>query len=191
VELDRVTVDGHRSKPWVRIEDGEIIEAYSRYPLAEPPTRPRFLLDVHLARLARYLRLFGFDTAHHTDAADPQLVAQSLAESRILLTRDRGLLMRGTLVDGSYVRATEPRQQIVEVVERFALTRVTAPLIRCLACNGSLRRMPAADAVPVVPASVAESHTDFTTCEDCGRVYWKGSHYRRLLAIIEETGATR
>jgi uncharacterized protein with PIN domain len=189
VELRAVSVNGEPARPATRIDDGDVIEAHSRYPVAEPPADPRFVLDVHLGRLAHYLRLFGFDTAHRQEADDRELVDQSLAESRILLTRDRGLLMWGTLVDGCFVRATDPRRQITEVIERFALASVGTPLSRCLACNGSLQELSAAEAAPLIPDSVAESHTEFTTCPDCGRVYWKGSHYRRLLAIIEQVGA--
>ena len=185
VELGRMLVNGENADPATRIDDGDAIVAHSRYPLEEPPTRPAFVLDVHLGRLARYLRLLGFDTEHRADAADAGLVQQSIAESRILLTRDRGLLMRSLLIDASYVRATDPSRQIAEVVERFALPEVSAPLTRCLACNGLLRPLPAAEAARRVPAAVAATHSDFTTCPGCGRVYWKGSHYQRLMAIIE------
>lgn len=190
VELGRVTVNGKPADWSARVDDGDMIEAWSRYPLAQPAPEPRFVLDVHLGRLAHYLRLFGFDTAHRSDAADPELVEQSVAESRILLTRDRGLLMRGTLAAGSFVRATDRHEQITEVLDRFALRAVTAPLTRCLACNGSLQQLSTTEAAPLVPASVAEAHTEFTTCPGCGRVFWKGSHYRRLLAIIDQAGAS-
>lgn len=189
VELSTASVNGTAAGPATRIDDHDLIEARSRYPLAEPPAEPGFLLDVHLGRLAHYLRLFGFDTAHSQDATDPELVERSIAESRVLLTRDRNLLMHGRLATGSFVRATDPRQQISEVAERFALGEIATPLTRCLACNGNLQELPAAEAAPLVPASVAQNHTEFTTCPDCGRVYWKGSHYQRLLAIIEEVGA--
>jgi uncharacterized protein with PIN domain len=189
VELSRIVVNGQDSDWGTRIDDGDLVEARSRYPLAEPPTEASFVLDVHLGRLAHYLRLFGFDTAHRPDTTDPDLIRQSISGSRILLTRDRGLLMWGPLIEGSFVRETDPRQQIEEVVERFALSEVAKPLTRCLVCNGVLQQLSYADAAPLVPGSVAETHTDFTTCPDCGRVYWKGSHYQRLLAIIEEAGA--
>ena len=97
--------------------------------------------------------------------------------------------MRGALIDGSFVRATDPLRQIAEVADRFALTGAVTPLTRCLACNGSLQPISAAEATPLVPASIAETHSDFTTCPNCARVYWKGSHYHRLLALIDRVEA--
>jgi uncharacterized protein with PIN domain len=190
VEVGSVSVDGEPAEWDQRIDDGAVIEVHSRYPLSSPPEEPKFVTDVHLARLARYLRLFGFDVVWDPDLDDPDLVGISLAEHRFLLTRDLGLLMRGRLRDGTYVRATDPREQILEILERFALRTVIAPFTRCLACNGLLEELPNSEAASRVPESVAKRHDRFTTCRDCGRVYWPGSHHDRMARIVQEVVAS-
>jgi uncharacterized protein with PIN domain len=190
VEVDRVLVGGEEAG-WDRVvDDGDRIEAFPRYPLAEPPGDPRFLLDVHLGRLARSLRLAGLDTVHHRDAADPALVAASVEEGRILLTRDRGLLMHAALRSGSFVRATDPVEQAVEVVGRFALRDALAPFSRCTVCNHLLVEVPKQAAAGRVPDAVLEAHDEFRRCPGCNRLYWRGSHQTRLEALIRRMEGT-
>jgi uncharacterized protein with PIN domain len=185
VEVDRVEVDGTPADWPQTIDDGFRVEAYPRYPLALPPPGARFLLDAHLGRLTRYLRLVGVDAEDGTGADDPALTERSLAEGRTLLTRDRALLMRGRLEHGSYVRATDPLAQAIEVVHHFALGGSLRPFTRCMVCNGVLGEVPAADLpAAVLPGSVAARHDTVNRCPRCGRVYWPGSHHPRLLRLI-------
>jgi uncharacterized protein with PIN domain len=186
VEVARVTVDG-RTAAWDdRIDDGAEIDLAARYPLTAPPEQARFLLDVHLGRLARHLRLVGIDAAHDQEADDPSLVARSPAEDRILLTRDRGLLMHAALRRASFVRATDPLAQAREVIARFALAGGREPFTRCLVCNEVLEGASAAEAAPAVPAAVAATFEEFRRCPGCGRFYWEGSHHRRLQRVAAE-----
>jgi uncharacterized protein with PIN domain len=139
---------------------------------------PRFLLDVHLGRLARLLRLLGFDSEWSRDAGDGELAAAARREDRILLSRDRGLLKRRDVRMGCLVRSQDPRVQLDEVVVRYYLRGQLAPFSRCLVCNAALTRIggpsTAADAGPA------------GGCPSCGRRYWRGSHWHRLNAIVEE-----
>lgn len=189
VEVGAVTVDGELADWSRRIDGGEEILLQSRYPLTHPPADPRFVADVHLARLARDLRLFGFDAIWDSELDDPDLVEVSLADHRILLTRDLGLLMRSRLREGTYVRATEHRAQLMEVLRRFELRSVLAPFTRCLECNGLIAEIPKGEATQRVPESVAARHDRFTTCRDCRRVYWPGSHHDRLARIVQDVSA--
>jgi uncharacterized protein with PIN domain len=184
VEVGRVLVGGDPAG-WERVVgDGERVEAFPRYPLAEPPGVPRFLLDVHLGRLARYLRLGGIDAEHDPEADDPALVAASVGERRILLTRDRGLLMHARLRDGSFVRATDPIAQAAEVVGRFALRGLPAPFTRCMVCNHLLAAASREEAAGRVPDGVLAARREYRRCPGCGRIYWRGSHQARLEALV-------
>jgi uncharacterized protein with PIN domain len=155
----------------------------------QPVPRERFVLDVHLGALARRMRLLGIDTAYRTQAEDPELVAQAVAEERLLLTRDRGLLRRRALPAGALVRADRPDDQLVEVVRRFA--PAIAPFTRCPACNVLL--------VPAAPGEVADrlepgtrrTYAEFSRCPGCGRVYWRGAHAPRLDALLARIAALR
>ena len=195
-EVDVILVNGesvgfdHRLKDGDRVSVYPVFEALDVTPLVRLRPRPlrelRFVLDVHLGTLARRLRLLGFDAAWSRDAADEALVAVSLAERRVLLTRDRGILKRKELTHAAAVHATEPRRQLREAVERFDLARLAAPFTRCLGCNGTLVSVAKADVLERLPPVTRLHYDDFLTCTSCSCVFWWGPHARRLSAIVAE-----
>lgn len=183
VEVGRVNVDGVSSEWDRRIGDEAQIELWARYPLPEQDGSERFLLDVHLGKLARLLRLLGVDAAYANDAPDDELARSAAAEDRVLLTRDRGLLMRSAVPRGRWVRATDPERQAAEVLASFGLAGTVAPFTRCMDCNGVLE---AADPGSVeVPPKVRALHTEYRRCADCGRVYWAGTHHAGLEQTVD------
>jgi len=164
-------------------QTGDLIRVYPRR--AEPLEDPRFVLDQHLGRLAAYLRMLGLDALHSVPAPDEQLAGVSSREDRVLLTRDVGLLKRREVRRGYFVRATDPRAQASEVVRRFRLLDAAAPFTRCVRCNTPLERADKAAVASKLPVRTADAHDHFMRCPTCGRVYWKGSHYDRMRALIE------
>jgi uncharacterized protein len=110
----------------------------------------------------------------------------SASEHRVLLTRDRALLKRGAITQGYWVRETNSRRQIAEVMDRFDLARAVRPFTRCMACNGALEPVSKDQAQALVPERSFERYKEFHRCEQCGRIYWKGSHYARMRRWIEE-----
>jgi uncharacterized protein with PIN domain len=199
VEVDLILVDGrsvdfgHKLKGGERVAVYPVFERFDITPILRlrpaPLRDPRFVADVHLGTLARYLRLLGFDTRWRNDLEDPEIVTTARAEARIILTRDRGLLCHGDVTHGHWLRATEPIAQLEETLRALDLTRDLRPYTRCLECNGSLRPIERRQAAPRVPLQVFLVHRDFTRCDGCGRVYWPGSHRRRLDAIVERARA--
>jgi hypothetical protein len=151
----------------------------------EPLREPRFLLDVHLGRLAAYLRLAGFDATQPRDAADETLAATSAEEGRILLTRDQGLLKRRAVTHGYYVRSDAPAEQLRETIARFDLARRIEPFSRCLRCNDRLVPAAVAAVAARVPPRVRATHDEFTTCPTCGRVFWAGTHHERMRRLLD------
>ena len=198
-EVDLVIVNGESSDFGRLIQNGDRVAVYPVFESLDitPELRlrpealrePRFVLDVHLGRLAAYLRMLGFDAVYHNRASDRELVCISTEQKRILLTRDRGLLKHSAVTHGYWVRETDSRHQAVEVVRRFDLGRSLHPFTRCLACNELLRAASKDDVCMRVPARVAEWCDEFQECGGCGRVYWRGSHYRRMRRWIEELAA--
>ncbi|TAF06851.1 MAG: twitching motility protein PilT [Nostocales cyanobacterium] len=147
----------------------------------------RFVLDIHLGKLATSLRLLGFDTLYRNDDyGDEQLAAISSSQKRILLTRDQGLLMRSLVTHGYYVRNTQPQQQILAVMRRFDLFTVVSPFQRCLRCNGLLTSVDKESVIDQLPANIELQIHEFHRCQDCAQIYWKGSHYTRLQNFIDE-----
>jgi len=184
VGFDEQVHEGDRVDAHPSSHDVEVTPLIRLRPL--PPAAPRFLLDVHLGRLARYLRLLGFDAEWYPGAADEELARRSALEGRVLLTRDRGVLKRRAVVDGHLVRQTAPRRQIDEVLSRFELTAPFEPFGRCLACNGRLEDVAKDDVVGLLPPRTRRDYQQFRRCVSCGRVYWQGSHYDRLLALVDD-----
>ncbi|GAB4428981.1 MAG: Mut7-C RNAse domain-containing protein [Anaerolineae bacterium] len=167
-----------------------VFEAFDIGPLvkvrAEPLRETRFVLDVHLGRLAGYLRMLGFDTLYRNNFDDAELARISSEQHRILLTRDRGLLKRSIVTHGYCLRATQPREQLAEVVARFDLAARARPFWRCIRCNGLLEPVDkAALAAQLKPETLA-AFDEFSRCRECGQVYWPGTHYERMRQFIEQ-----
>ncbi len=149
------------------------------------PEEPRFVLDVHLGRLAAYLRMLGFDTLYENHCDDDVLARLSSEQERILLTRDVGLLKRGVVVYGYFVRATQPEAQLAEVARRYHLLGGIQPFARCMRCNGCLATAEKAEVSAALPANVLTDYEEFRRCQSCGQVYWRGTHYQRMQGLIE------
>lgn len=155
--------------------------------LRESPLRePRFVLDCHLGRLARYLRQFGFDTLYRNDYDDAELAQISADEHRILLTRDRNLLKRSIISHGYFVRATDPRLQLDELIQRFQLQALLQPFGRCTRCNGSVEAVDKPDIEHLLETKTRRYYQHFWRCRGCGQLYWEGSHYREMCRLGEE-----
>ena len=151
-----------------------------------PPLPPRFILDTHLGRLANYLRMMGFDTLYRNDYPDDELAEVSNAEDRILLTRDIGVLKRSLVTYGHWMRETDPKRQIIEVMRRYDLTDHVVPFHRCIKCNGTLHAVDKDDIRDSIPENSATHYDEFHQCDSCEQVYWKGSHYEKMQAFMTE-----
>lgn len=195
-EVDLILVNGTSVEFDWSLREGDRVAVYPVFeslnigPVVRVRDRPlratRFVLDVHLGKLARLLRLLGFDTLYRNDYEDAEIVAIAGAEQRIVLTRDVGLLKHKAVTHGYWVRATEPLAQAREVIARFDLADHVSPYRRCLRCNGELKRVDKAAVISQVPPHVAEEQNAYLRCTGCGRVYWRGSHFHRLEARIAE-----
>lgn len=152
----------------------------------EPPSDPRFILDVHLGKLAKYLRLLGFDVRHDNHLDDPEIVAISSEEGRIALTRDVALLKNGAIVRGYWIRSQNPREQLREVASRYRLAAKARPFTRCTVCNGIVEEVAKESVRDRLEPKTAEYYDRFSRCVSCGRIYWEGSHYFRMRKLAEE-----
>jgi hypothetical protein len=198
-EVDVVLVDGesvgfdHRLRGGERVAVYPVFEAFDVGEVTRlrptPLREPRFVLDVHLGRLAGDLRVLGFDARWDNDLSDTWIIETALAEHRIILTRDTGILKDGRVTHGRFVHATEPLAQLEEVVDRFQLHARVRPFSRCMKCNGEIDSV-SADALDdaEVPPRVHAEHDAFGRCTGCDRVYWAGSHYDRMRERFRSIG---
>lgn len=194
-EVDLITVNGELVDFTYQVGGGDQVSVYPVFesldisPVArlrpEPLRRVRFVLDTHLGRLATYLRMLGFDCLYQNDYEDETLASISAEERRILLTKDRGLLKRSVVSHGYFVRETQPRAQLLEVLRRFDLFSRASAFRRCLRCNQELVEAPKGEVMEDLPERVRQEFNEFRRCPGCGRVYWRGSHYQRMLAFTE------
>ncbi|MFD7012228.1 Mut7-C RNAse domain-containing protein [Rhodococcus jostii] len=198
-EIDLILVNGepvdfaHRPREGDRIAVYPAFETLDIEPVARlrpaPPRVPRFVVDVNLGRLARLLRLLGFDVTWASDAEDQTLAVVSREQQRFLLTRDRGLLKRRMITHGLFVHADRPFDQTVEVVRRLDLGCQLAPFTRCLRCNGSLVAAPKAAVIDRLEPLTRRYYDEFGRCTGCGQIYWPGSHHPQLQSIVKAIGA--
>lgn len=194
-EVDCIEVNGESVDFTYIVQDGDRINVYPISTVASTAclslVRPKplkticFVLDIHLGKLASSLRLLGFDTLYQNNYHDPELAEISSTQNRILLTRDKGLLMRSVVTYGYYVRNTDPQQQIVEVLRRFDLFDLVSPFQRCLRCNGILQPVDKQVVIDQLPDTVVLYTDEFHRCQKCAQIYWKGSHYERLQRFID------
>lgn len=156
------------------------LETRKRFPLRIT----RFILDAHLGKLAKYLRMLGFDTLYRNDFGDEEIIAIALSEKRIILTRDKLLLKSPRVSHGYYVRATDKHEQLREVTDKFDLCSQFKSFTRCMTCNSTLSRVPKKTIQTKVPPAILQSHNDFFLCQECNKVFWKGSHFKRMEQLV-------
>jgi uncharacterized protein with PIN domain len=181
-EVGGLRLDGVEADHAQRPRPGAVLDVA---PVPRPqhvPAATGFLLDVGLGTLARRLRILGVDTAYRNDADDDTLVVEAAGQSRVLLTQDRGLLMRRALWAGAHVRGSRPDDQLADVLDRFAPP--LAPWTRCTACNGELVAVPKEEVAHRLEPGTRRRYDDFARCPLCGRVYWRGAHARRLDPLV-------
>lgn len=183
-QLDEVPVDGDRIAVYPVFESVDITRTTR---LIDRPLRiPRFVLDAHLGKLCSHLRMMGFDALWDATYADDMLKRLSRDEGRLLLSRDKILIASPDLTRAYCVRSTDPREQIVEVIRRFDLTGIVHPFSRCIPCNGPLVVVSKSTVVGMLQPQTIRVFEEFYQCSACKRVYWKGSHYQRMVQRVRE-----
>ncbi len=198
-EVDLILANGNSVDFSYIVNDGD---RFSVYPVFEsmdisgvtrlrpsPLRDTKFVLDVHLRKLARRMRLLGFDTDYADRRDDSTLADISGRENRILLTCDRQLLMRKIVSRGIIIRSRDPEEQIIEVIERLQLRELINPFTRCIECNGLIAAVDLSSPVyndikSSIPEGVLEWCNEFYRCTSCERIYWRGSHYDRLIKRV-------
>ncbi len=194
-EVDLILVNGVSVNFSYQVQDDDRVSVYPIFETIDisgvtilrpsPLRETKFVLDCHLGRLAVYLRLLGFDVCYRNDFSDEELAEISEKEKRICLTRDRGLLKRNQIEHGYLVRTLDSREQIVEVMRRFQLATQISPFTRCTRCNGFLQPVEKDVVSEQLLPGTREHFQEFSLCADCGQIYWRGAHYKRLQKIVD------
>ena len=146
----------------------------------------KFILDVHLGKLAKYLRLCGFDTNYRNDYNDPEIICLASLEKRIILTRDLGILKNKLVTHGYWIRSQLPEEQLKEVLIRFDLKNMIEPFSRCTECNGVIADVPKTEVMERLLPKTRQYFQEYKKCPDCDRIYWEGSHFEKMKKNIEK-----
>lgn len=187
-EVDWVKVDGRLAELTSPARSGMVVDAGSAVRRMAEGEVWGFVLDCHLGRLAKHLRLLGFDVKYEKKAEDGWLAEVSEGEGRWLLTRDKGLLFRSAVRRGYLVRSPQPRDQLGEVLARHDCRGAAHPLSRCLKCNAELIEEELEKGLEEAPPKTREWCREYWRCPGCRRLYWKGSHYDRLMGVVARFG---
>lgn len=189
-EVDVILANGLSVNFSYPLKDNDTIDVYpvfSNVPVERPlklsssiPDPASFVLDVHLGKLARRLRLLGFDACYRNDFDDAEILAVADREKRIILTRDVGILKHRQVMHGYLVRSEYLDCQLHQVLERYALHDRIRLWMRCMVCNGLMKQVSKAEAEPFLEPKTRLYYEDFHRCSNCGRLYWQGSHYRKI-----------
>lgn len=196
-EVDLILVNGISVGFGYPLQDGDRVSVYPVFesldisPLVRlrpaPLRQPEFVLDVHLGKLARLLRMLGFDTLYRNDYDDPELARISSEENRILLTRDRRLLFYRTISRGCWIRNTDSEKQLREVLDRFDLYSRMEPFRRCIVCNGLLEPVDKDAVRDRLEPLTNRYYRLFRQCPECGKIYWRGTHFHRMNRLLSKT----
>ncbi|MDD4756884.1 MAG: Mut7-C RNAse domain-containing protein [Prolixibacteraceae bacterium] len=195
-EVDLIIVNGTSVNFNYQLHGGEFVSVYPVFeslditPVIHLRSKPlretRFIVDVNLGKLALKLRLLGFDTLFSNSFKDHEIISVSLKEKRIVLTRDRGILKQNSVTHGYWLRSDNPKQQLREVVLRFQLQNSFKPFSRCTHCNSQLIKTEKSLLIGILPVDTLSYYNQFWECHGCGRIYWKGSHFKHILNWIEK-----
>jgi uncharacterized protein len=196
-EVDLILVNGQPVDFGYVITGDADIELYpvgtgipkSKEQRLQAATSSRFVADGHLGKLARNLRLLGFDVAYDPQAEDRQLLRVMERENRALLTRDRRLLMHAVVKTGYCPRSQNADEQTVEVIRRFDLLRSLTPFTRCLRCNAPLQKVSKAEVIERLEPLTKIYYEQFRRCTGCSQIYWAGSHFSKLQKRLEKIHA--
>jgi uncharacterized protein len=193
-EVKLILVNSEPSKFSQRLKENDFISLYPAIENLdislltdkelESASRPRFILDAHLGKLAKYLRMLGFDTLYRNDFEDNRIISIAKQEDRFILTQDKLLLRSKEVINGYYVRSIEKHKQIREIVQKFGLNTMFRSFTRCMSCNAELVKKEKAEIINKIDDETAQVFNDFFYCPNCDKVFWKGSHFERMEKLI-------
>ena len=146
----------------------------------------KFIVDCMLGKLAKWLKILGFDVVYFSKIGDSDLLALAQKEDRILLSRDNGLIQKSKDIKTLFIENEDWNTQVRQVLNEFDLWYEVRPYSRCIECNIELKDLPKKRARNLVAPFVYEQADSFALCPQCGRVFWKGTHHQDMEFKIEE-----
>lgn len=193
-EIDLILVNSKSVDFSYNLKEGDYVSVYPKFESfdiseltkirSKPLREIKFILDVHLGKLAKYLRLLGFDTLYNNNIDDPEIIEIAKEEKRIILTRDFGILKNNKVTHGYWLRSQNSKEQLEEVIQRFDLKKKLNLFSRCTLCNGEIFKTDKILTEGKIKDQIYKEYDTFFQCNNCKKIYWKGSHYDNMLRFI-------
>jgi len=195
-EIDIILVNNESVKFSYHLKNRDLIFVYpfSNYLnfsnvihlIENPLDKPKYIVDVHLGKLAKYLRMLGYDTLYKNSYKDIEIIKIARNEKRIVLTRDLGILKNKDVILGYWLRSQNPKDQLIEVITRFNLISSIQPFHRCINCNGIIKKTDKGSVIDNLNSETIKYSDEFYQCESCKNIYWKGTHYYKMKKFIDD-----
>jgi len=189
-EVELILLNGKSCNWNKKITDNSRLSVYPHFyhinifkisKITHKPKKLKFIADVHLGRLAKYLRILGFDCLYQNDYPDEKIIKIATKEKRIILTMDRGILKHTNVTYGQLIRSKKVKEQLKEVMDRFNLQNKKKPFTLCIECNTKFKKISRKEASKTFPYLNDKYYKEFYKCHSCKKIYYKGSHYYRML----------
>lgn len=189
-EIELILVNGKSVDFDYHLQNGDYVSVYPVFesldisPIIKLHSKPlriiKFILDTQLGKLAKKLRMLGFDTLYENNYKDKEIIKISREENRIILTRNKSLLKNNTVTHGYWIRNTDPDKQLQEIIRRFDLKDQIKPFTRCIECNGIMKPVNKKEIIDQLLPKTKKYYNEFYRCSHCNKIFWKGSHYQRM-----------
>ncbi|MEJ2627317.1 MAG: Mut7-C RNAse domain-containing protein, partial [bacterium] len=189
-EVELILVNGKSVNFNYHLQNKDFISVYPMFesfditPLIKLHPQPlritKFILDIQLGKLAKKLRMLGFDTLYKNNYVDKQIIEIAREEHRIILTRDKTLLKNKLVTHGYWVRNTDPELQFIEIIQRFDIKNQINPFTRCMVCNQKVVQVEKDEIADQLQPKTKKYFNEFFQCVQCKKIYWKGSHFQKM-----------
>jgi len=194
-EFEMVTLNGQPTETNKNVKENDQLVVYPHFfqlsidqlEIDDLPANQgfKFVLDVHLGKLAAMLRLLGFDSEYNNMLEDDEIIDIACNENRIILSRDLGIFKNSRVKQGYFPRSQDPKIQLKEVVDRYGLNYHIKPFSRCIKCNGELYEIDKESVKSEILENTNLYYKEFYSCSICRKTYWKGSHYQQMLEFVQ------
>lgn len=195
-EIGRISVNSKNASLNERLQNKDIVEVFE----IEGPYDPRkisqqqekllpeikFIADVHLGKLVRYLRILGLNCSYEAPWDDNILAEKSFKEKRIMLSRDVGLLQRKCISHGQFLYSDDPVEQAKEILQRYEIYDQCKAMSRCVSCNSYMHPVAKHKIEHLIEEGTKNTYDQFFQCESCSKVYWHGAHVKNILKTLKE-----
>ena len=196
-EIDLILVNGKSVNFSFKVKNNDKVSVYPVFEAfdistvsrlrTKPLREPNFIVEANLGKLAKYLRLFGFDVYYqNTNGNNSSVDSLTKKNTPIVLTRGKNIFKKKLITHGYQVKSNDPKKQIEEVINKFDLFSRIKPLIFCLQCNEKIVPIEKNKIINKLPSKIPQYFNEFFICPTCKKIYWRGIHYQTMLAFVRQ-----